>query len=700
MSDSSDDGLDPEGKAVSTSLNMLKRGRPRRELSTLTAAGKSKRLQRDKRMWLNTGRVNEVVEALEEVGEVIESEVVEDEADIAVETEDTWSIILSDDEQLEVQRVVRNHNSLDSSLFTPNVNPIVTAHLKKSLNAIVTRNNITREATNSILSLLHDFFPKIPVDMRTLCSTPRTIEKRFVNPGYYVHIGIARNLKLIVNQIADHPTEVLMDVFADGVAFHKVGKYKSYWLILGRFKASKKVFCIGIYNGVNQPKSFNDLLKDFVAESTVLVNDGLLVGSKMYYLKLRNFIGDSIAQADIAYIKHPTGKYSCPYCQIKGQTVNNRMTFCDLHSASRTDDDYRLRTFPEHHKGEEGSELFSTLMNFPSSSPIDYLHNTLLGATKRLLTIIFGKTGPKKSNGLLNAAQKTQLQEHLNKINKYLPTEIHRDCRNISDLASYKGADFRVFLLKIGPSLLSSLPFPDEYYIFLLLHCAITLLCDPEECLLNYELAKALLKEFINEGASFFEEQFVVSVIHRLIHLPDIVIQQGKPLDSFSAFPFESYIATVKKDIHSPRNVIQQIYNRRCESVSANNDYFNEPEEVIFRPGKREKESPNCFKSVLFKNFIIKPKSHRDGFLLTNQKKVVLCQSIREENNQIIFICKELIPLPPLFTRPLISTKLNHFLCENNFDPATAVLSLRIDELERKMFCIPHNDTSYAFAPL
>lgn len=596
--------------------------------------------------------------------------------------------------------------SLCAKNFTHNTDPDAAEFVKTRLVEIATKHSLTQAPVKELLSVLRNFFPELPKDPRTLLGTPKIIHSRVVPPGSYVHIGVEQNLRLLIDQRgAAVDTTVALDVFVDGVAFHKISKKKSFWVILGRFAESRKVFSIGVYNGVTQPASFNDLVSEFVEEALRLTTAGITVDAVTYKIKMRNFIADSMAQSDVAYIKSPVGYYSCPFCHVRGVRISRRTTFADTCCLARSVYDYLARTYPRHHKNNEESLLFTALMKFPSASPIDYLHNVLLGVLKRLLLYIFGRSGARKTCGLLNAGELIQLMRHLGIINEYLPSEVHHDCGSIRDLNSYKGAGFRVFLLKVGPVVMKKIAHEGVYETFLHLYSAITILCDPEQCLKNNDLAKTLLQGFIDRCITLFGEKFVVSTVHRLIHLPDIVLQQQQPLDFFSSFPFESFISAIKKDIHGQRDVIQQIHNRRIESIKASRDYFTDmPEDSLgVKLGPPAKDSPGAFKFVRYNSFIIRANSKRDGFLLTDQKQIVWCVKIvhQPQSSSVDLHCKVLERRSSLFTRPVDAEKLNYYRCANNFESLTTSLVISLNDLERKLFYMPldDNNVSCCFAP-
>lgn len=684
MSSSGPASSEDEEQTVSQKNIKRRPGRPLKEWSKLSDESKRNRLYRESVKWRKQNVKREVIEP---AFRICENE-----------------IEPSDIEPVDICPVVEPLiNKLDETLYVPNDNLVVTKYLIDGINKIASLSSIAREPTNQLLELLHPFFPKLPRDIRTIKKTPGKVKVRNVHPGKYIHIGIKSILRILIKQTKPISNEIIMDVFADGVAFHKIGKMNNYWVILGRFEKFTNVFCIGIYNGRSSPASYNDLLKDFINESLKFINDGLLVEDKLYFLRLRNFIGDSIAQSDVAYVIGPAGRYSCPYCKVRGRRVKGRITFCDLGCDERTDNEYKDRSDEFHHR-EGTSDLFTKLLSFPSNSPIDYLHNVLLGSCKRFLNFAFGKKGVKDMKGLLNAAQKLQISVHITKLNDTVPSEIHHECRNLKDFGVYKASDYRIFLLKIGPTVLKALAYPEIYDAFLKLYSAITILCDPERCLSDNHVAGLLLRDFIQSCIELFGRHFVVSVVHRLIHLPDMVKQQGKPLDCFSAFPFESYIATIKKDVHSSNKVLKQIYNRRVEYLRAEPDYFTEinPAFAPLKLGRKDRNSSGDFISAKYNGFIIRANSRRDGFLLTKARKVVQCLKIKiqENGNGVSFICKEVYQLPDLFTRPIMATRLNYFYCRRNFARSDEVLEFKISDFERKLFFMPYDEETATFAPL
>lgn len=66
---------------------------------------------------------------------------------------------------------------------------------------------------------------------------------------------------------------------------------------------------------------------------------------------------------------------------------------------------------------------------------------------------------------------------------------------------------------------------------------------------------------FVQEFAEIYGDHNLVYVVHSLIHLAADCLKHG-PLDSFSAFPYESYLGRLKRLIRSKKLPLAQLVNR------------------------------------------------------------------------------------------------------------------------------------------
>ena len=66
------------------------------------------------------------------------------------------------------------------------------------------------------------------------------------------------------------------------------------------------------------------------------------------------------------------------------------------------------------------------------------------------------------------------------------------------------------------------------------------------------------MKVYVKDFASIYGNEFVSYKIHSLIHIAQDARKFG-PLDNVSAFPFETFLGTMKKLVRRPQNPVQQI---------------------------------------------------------------------------------------------------------------------------------------------
>lgn len=139
--------------------------------------------------------------------------------------------------------------------------------------------NISHIALNGLLKGLknHECFKDLPVDSRTLLSTPKYICQSIqtVMPGIYYHFGLS---SAILKYTPNNVNEVNIAIGIDGVPLSK-SSGGQFWPILGYImtesSSRKKVFPIGIYYGFEKPDNSNEFLSNFVDEAKFLINNGI-----------------------------------------------------------------------------------------------------------------------------------------------------------------------------------------------------------------------------------------------------------------------------------------------------------------------------------------------------------------------------------------------------------------------------------------
>jgi len=114
----------------------------------------------------------------------------------------------------------------------------------------------------------------------------------------------------------------------------------------------------------------------------------------------------------------------------------------------------------------------------------------------------------------------------------------------------------------------------------LCLSVAIRILCTPHQTdeLINY--AEELLQYFVEQFKTIYGRVNMSYNVHGLVHLGNDVRNFGH-LDSFSAFPFETYLGQLKKLIRSSKNPLQQIHRRLSEQNLVNLELFQDKPDFV-----------------------------------------------------------------------------------------------------------------------
>ncbi|KAJ8928688.1 hypothetical protein NQ314_018698 [Rhamnusium bicolor] len=259
--------------------------------------------------------------------------------------------------------------------------------------------------------------------------------------------------------------------------------------------------------------------------------------------KVKAFICDAPAKSSIKLIKGHIGYFSCSKCTQEGEFINNTICFTEINFTKRTDDDFFLKKQAEH---DTSTSILQEIPNIGlvSSFPLDYMHLLCLGVMKKLLVSLWCCGKPPNK---LSFHQIDQISNSLTVQSANIPSEFCRKPRTLKEVNRWKATELRQFLLYTGPIVLKSI-LPKKHYLnFLSLHISIRILCSPisnSDEVLQY--AHSLLVYFVETFSLMYGNQFLSHNVHNLLHIANYVKHFGN-LDSFSAFPFENYMQTLKK---------------------------------------------------------------------------------------------------------------------------------------------------------
>ena len=431
----------------------------------------------------------------------------------------------------------------------------------QELKSFAIHSEIKHVHLNFLLNLLKKAgFDNLPTDSRTLLETPRISDAITpCPPGDYLHYGLK---KAIEKQLRDsthiEETSLMFDLNIDGLPITKSSS-TSLWPILGKFvhTSFNTPFIIGVYCGNKKPSSVDVYLTPFINEYKQLQEEGIFIDGIRYNVTLRCIVCDSPARSYVKCTKQFNGYFSCDKCIDEGE-YRDRMVFLSESASLRTDDTFRRRTNEEHHIGTSPFELLS--IDMVKQFPLDSLHVVYLGVMKSLLTSwLNNHRNPRFTS---RAIQK--LSDMIVIAAQWVPEDFNRKPRGLQELCRWKGTEFRMFLLYLGPIILQHF-LPEEYLIhFNSLNCAMRILCDSRDSYRNNAYAKELLIYFVQQFKILYGEQYVTSNIHYLIHLNEDVKLYG-PIDSYSTFDFENYMQVLKRLMRKHANTLQQIHRRLME---------------------------------------------------------------------------------------------------------------------------------------
>ncbi|KAJ8046375.1 hypothetical protein HOLleu_05025 [Holothuria leucospilota] len=432
-------------------------------------------------------------------------------------------------------------------------------NLREKLASWACKFSISHAALSALLKILILANLDLPSDARSLLTTPKGVEVKSIAGGSYFHFGIVSSIKSRLAKCAQKlsSARLTLHINIDGIPLFRSSSV-ALWPILGRIGEITNCvpFVIGLYSGLAKPSSLDEFLKDFVNEMKTVEVEGFIFNSKQYTVSLDAVICDAPARAFIKCIKGHTGYNACERCKQSGVYKQNRMTYPECSAEKRTDSSFRAMSDDDHHLRQ--SPLCDLKLNLVSSFPLDYMHLVCLGVVRRI--ILLWKEGPlnvRLSGNVINS-----ISQRLTNLQCYLPREFSRRPRSLLEVKQWKATEFRQFLIYTGPVVLSGCLEKNLYQNFLALSVSMSFLLNPSlHTSSHLDYVEKLLTVFVKNFSSLYGDVFVGYNAHSIIHLVDDARKYG-PLDSVSAFCYESYLGQLKKMVRRPQDPLSQIYRR------------------------------------------------------------------------------------------------------------------------------------------
>lgn len=392
------------------------------------------------------------------------------------------------------------------------------------------------------------------------------------------------------------------------------------------------------------------------------------------------------------------GSHGCTKCEVIGKFshISNTTVFTNINAKLRTNESFRSKNDPAHHKGE--TPLTDLPIDMISDFPVgDELHLLHLGLMRKFLNgwrgtrpkVLFGRR-PKWS-----ARDEREISSYLESCNDYKPTEIHRKIRPLSELARWKGTELRTFLLYTSVTVLKKF-LPDKHYKhYLLFYCAVVILGSEFHCEKMIDIADEMIKTFLNLFKSIYGVEHFTSNLHNLVHLVDEVRIFGV-LSKFNAYSFENKLQIVKRLVRSGNLPLNQIAKRIMEITNTVKSSSQEQCNKIqlckksnFICDKFKKKHPNytVFRELKTSDFHFVNTKKNQWLLTRNYDVVCVKYFVSYPDNRCYFYGSSIREKRSFFNIPIESDVLFIYGAKNLLNSPKLY---EIENIACKLFCLPY----------
>jgi hypothetical protein len=380
------------------------------------------------------------------------------------------------------------------------------------------------------------------------------------------------------------------------------------------------------------------------------------------------------------------GKHGCLKCVTIGEYSykSHTVVFPEMQCPPRTDDGFRKKLYGLHHKFD--SPLLQLPIDMVLDIPVaDSLHLLDLGVMKRLLVGWrdgnFGKYITKWCSKNIDSVTSFLRQ-------RKMPSEIHRSVRGLDCLAHWKASEYRTFFYYLSIIILPEVLTQDAFIHFLMLYCGITI-CSHESYKHLLPLAKELLRNFVERYKNFYGADYVSSNVHNVLHVVDEVFRFG-PLQSFTSYPFENKLYSIKKLLRQGHKPLAQVAKRLSEDTRQQNNISSSDQ--IYPVVKRLKKKHTA---IQFKNFILSTKI-QDKYFMSNNHDVIEIKEISSKSNNVIHIHGfKITHLTDIFKYPVKSSILNLFKSDLSIGFSRTEITLGPQDVKFKLVCSEYKNQLY-----
>lgn len=305
-----------------------------------------------------------------------------------------------------------------------------------------------------------------------------------------------------------------------------------------------------------------------------------------------------------------------------------------------------------------------------------------------------------------------------------MPSEITRPVRSLDELKFWIGKEYRTFALYIGIVVVKKF-FDDRkiYEHFLLYFCAMVICMRSDQCNENYEIAKSMLQDFLQNFKILYGIRYFSSNLHNLCHIVDDVMRFG-PLYSISAYPFESNLYQLKRLLRSgnlplkqaaqritekqysysiPENLKQTMFSfKLCKKL--NN--FDEHDRLFLSNNESfrnflHEQNATVYTEIKFPDFKLNANRNSDKWFMDKNFEITCLKYVIEsgiDKTRVLLYGSPLSNKKDYFEYPVKSSQLNIF--EAKFNEFREAKYFYIHDIYCKMVEVNYDINTSVFLPL
>lgn len=296
-----------------------------------------------------------------------------------------------------------------------------------------------------------------------------------------------------------------------------------------------------------------------------------------------------------------------------------------------------------------------------------------------------------------------------------LPSEIHRKMRGLNELAFWKGTEYRSFLLYPGIVLVKKFfDDPKIWQHFLLFYCAVVICTRNDQPSEHLNIAESMFKDFLINFKTLYGIDHFSSNLHNICHVVDDVRKFG-PLNTFSAYPFESKLYLIKRLLRNGNLPLSQVSRRISELQKINILNIVSPKDMNNFELKKElknfhitdqsllsflkKERSTLYSQINLLQYLLSTDDDKNRWFLSKTLKIISLKYIikTQNSNNVYLYGSELASSTDYFQYPLCSSELNIY--ESNLIKNPPKF-FRLTDIFCKMVRIEYNTQKSIFIPL